>query len=305
MTDVPLTGPQFEIHAGSWRATVTGLGAGLRALTRDGTALITSYAADELPPHGSGQLLAPWPNRIDGGHYRFGGAEYQLALSEPARGNAIHGLTRWEAWSLVSAEPDAVALTSQAHGYQGYAFSVEVNVRYSLDARDGLTVETTARNRGSQPAPWGLGQHPYLSLGVDVDEWELTVPAQLLQPTDDRGIPAGSPEDVAGTEYDFRKPRPIGTTSLDHAFTGLTRGDDDRAWVTARSNGTGIGLWADATYPWLQVFTGDALEPSRRRKALAVEPMTCPPNAFASGQDLLTIEPGQSFTHSWGISDLR
>jgi aldose 1-epimerase len=304
MTDVPLTGPQFEIGAGPWHATVTGLGAGLRSLARGDTPLITSYDADELPPHGSGQVLAPWPNRIDGGHYRFGGAEYQLALSEPARGNAIHGLTRWEAWAPASTGPEAVTLTSQAHGYQGYPFSVEVDVRYSLDAGDGLTVETTARNRGSHPAPWGLGQHPYLTLGADVDGWELTIPAQLWQPTDDRGIPSGSPEDVAGTEYDFRKPRRVGATALDHAFTGLIRGEDDRAWVTARSDGTAIGLWADASYPWLQAFTGDALEPRRRRKALAVEPMTCPPNAFVTGTNLLTLDPGQSVTHTWGITVL-
>jgi aldose 1-epimerase len=303
MTDVPLTAAQFEISVGAWRATVTGLGAGLRALTRNGTALITSYDANELPPHGAGQLLAPWPNRIDGGRYRFGGAEYQLALSEPAAGNAIHGLTRWAVWTPVIAEPDAIVMRSEAHGQQGYPFSVEVDVRYSLDPRDGLTVETTARNRGSHPAPWGLGQHPYLTLGADVDGWELTLPAQSWQPANDRGIPSGPPEDVAGTEYDFRKPRRIGATILDHAFTGLNR-TDDRAWVTARSDGTGIGLWADATYPWLQVFTGDTLEPQRRRKALAVEPMTCPPNAFASGTDLVTLDSGDSVTHTWGITAL-
>jgi aldose 1-epimerase len=303
MTDVPLTGPQFEISAGAWHATVTGLGAGLRELTRDGTALVTSYDADELPPHGAGQLLAPWPNRIDGGHYRFDNVDYQLALTEPAQGNAIHGLTRWEAWALVSAGPESVMLTSQAHGYQGYPFSVEIDVRYLLDPHDGLTVATTARNRGSRPAPWGLGQHPYLTLGAEVDGWELSLPAQVWQPTDARGIPSGPAEDVAGTDYDFRKPRRIGGLELDHAFTGLIR-EDGRAWVKARVDGAGIGLWADASYPWLQVFTGDALEPERRRKALAVEPMTCPPNAFVTGDDLRTLEPGESISHTWGITAL-
>ena len=305
MTDVPLTGPQYEISAGAWRATVTGLGAGLRELTRDGRFVITSYDADELPPHGSGQFLAPWPNRVDGGRYRFGGAEYQLALSEPANDNAIHGLVRWSAWSLVVAEPDAVVLRNEAHGQQGYPFSVEIDVTYTVADATGLTVETTARNRGSRPAPWGTGAHPYLTLGTDVDSWELTLPAQSRLPSDGRGIPAGPPEDVAGTEYDFRKPRRIGLTRIDHAFTGLTREDDDRAWVKMSADGGAIGLWADATYPWLQVFTGDALEPERRRKALAVEPMTCPPNAFASGDDLVTLAPGQSITHTWGITSLR
>jgi len=304
MTDVPLTGPQYEIVAGAWRAIVTGLGAGLRELTRDGRPLLTTFDADELPPHGSGQLLAPWPNRIDGGRYRFDGTDHQLALSEPARGNAIHGLTRWESWTLVTQEPDAVVLRNGAHGQQGYPFCIEIDVTYSLTESDGLTVETTARNRGGKPAPWGTGAHPYLAMGVDVDEWELTLPAQLRLPVDDRGIPAGEPEDVAGTDTDFRKPRRIGTTTMDHAFTGLTRDDADRSWVKMSVNGTSLGLWADPTYPWLQVFTGDPLEPERRRKALAVEPMTCPPNAFASGVDIVTLAPGQSITHTWGVTAL-
>ena len=55
---------------------------------------------------------------------------------------------------------------------------------------------------------------------------------------------------------------------------------------------------------WLQVFTGDPLRPDRRRKALAIEPMTCPPNAFVTADDLLVLEPGQAVTHTWGIQVL-
>ena len=96
---IPLTGTQYEIEAGDYRATVTELGAGLRGLEHAGTALVTSFDADDLPPHSAGELLSPWPNRIDGGRYAFGGSKYQLALSEPALGNAIHGLTRWVPWT--------------------------------------------------------------------------------------------------------------------------------------------------------------------------------------------------------------
>lgn len=141
-------------------------------------------------------------------------------------------------------------------------------------------------------------------MGTDVDEWELTLPAQSWLPSNDRGIPSGPPEDVAGTSYDFRKGRRIGTTPLDTAFTGLSRDDNDRAWVKVSVDRENIGLWADATYHWLQVFTGDALEPEHRRVALAVEPMSCPPNAFVSGDDLITLNPGQSVTHTWGITSL-
>jgi aldose 1-epimerase len=305
---VPLTGVQYEIEAGQYRVTVTELGAGLRELVFRGQPLIAGYEADELPPAGAGQLLAPWPNRVDGGRYVFGGTEYQLALTEPARANAIHGLTRWTAWTAVRQDTDAVLLRSAPHGAQGYPFSVEFETEYRLEAAAGLQVTVSARNRGSRAAPYGTGSHPYLTVRTpSVDGCELTLPAESWLPMDDRGIPSGSPEPVEGTEYDFRQSRVIGTTRLDHALTGLSRDDDGRAWAyLAADGGAGprVGLWAGDGYRWLQVFTGDPLGPDRRRKAVAIEPMTCPPNAFVTADDLLVLEPGEEVTHRWGIRAL-
>jgi aldose 1-epimerase len=312
---VPLTGQQYQIGAGSYRATVTELGAGLRELAHRDQPVIAGYAPDELPPSGAGQLLAPWPNRVDGGRYAFGGAEFQLALTEPGRANAIHGLTRWTAWTLVRHDASAVLLRSTPHGYQGYPFCVEIDAEYRLHPDDGLHVAITATNRGDHPAPYGTGSHPYLTAGTAlVDECELTLPAASRLPMDERGIPSGPPAAVDGTQYDFRTPRVIGTTRLDDALTGLDRDDDGRVWVqltagdgatrgpgAAGGSGAGVRLWAGEGYRWLQVFTGDPLGPDRRRKALAVEPMTCPPNAFVTGDDLLVLEPGQAVTHTWGI----
>jgi aldose 1-epimerase len=306
---VPLTGQQYQIGAGFYRATVTELGAGLRELAHRDQPVIAGYARDELPPAGAGQLLAPWPNRVDGGRYAFGGAEFQLALTEPGRANAIHGLTRWTAWTLVRHDASAVLLRSTPHGYQGYPFCVEIDAEYRLHPDDGLHVAITATNRGEHPAPYGTGSHPYLTAGTAlVDECELTLPAASRLPMDERGIPSGPPAAVDGTQYDFRTPRVIGTTRLDDALTGLDRDDDGRAWVqltagdgAAAGRGAGVRLWAGEGYRWLQVFTGDPLGPDRRRKALAVEPMTCPPNAFVTGDDLLVLEPGQAVTHTWGI----
>jgi Aldose 1-epimerase len=104
---VPVSGQQYRTRAGSHRATVTGLGAGLRELLFGNEPVIAGYEPDELPPGGAGQLLAPWPNRIDGGRYVFGGAGFQLALTEPEHANAIHGLPRWLAWTPVRRDADA------------------------------------------------------------------------------------------------------------------------------------------------------------------------------------------------------
>src|SRR6478752_4450786 len=283
LTDVivPLTGVQYEIEAGQYRATVTELGAGLRELAFRGQPLVVGYEADELPPAGAGQLLTPWPNRVNG----------------------IHGLTRWAAWSAVQQDASAVRLRSAPHGQQGYPFGLEIEAEYRLDAGTGLQVTVAARNRGSHAAPYGTGSHPYLTVRTpSVDGCELTLPTDSWLPMDDRGIPSGPPEPVDGTAFDFRQARVIGTTRLDHALTGLSRGADGHAWAyLAAPGGPRVGLWAGDGYRWLQVFTGDPLGPGMRRKAVAIEPMTCPPNAFVTADDLLVLEPGERVTHTWGI----
>ncbi len=171
---VPLTGAQYEIQAGEYRAWVTELGAGLRTLSHESKALITGFEPDELPPHGAGQLLAPWPNRIDGGNYEFGGRTHQLELSEAARGNAIHGLTRWAGWKPAAHISDEITLTHLLLGRPGYPFCLELSASYRLDAADGLQVAVTAANVGQQPAPYGTGCHPYLTTGAAlIDGCEL------------------------------------------------------------------------------------------------------------------------------------
>ncbi len=298
----PLTGTQFQIAAGDYSAVATELGAGLRELHHRGRPLIAGFEADELPPGAAGQLLLPWPNRIDGGRYRVAGTGHQLDLSEPVGGNAIHGLTRWSAWSPARHDPDAVALRLDLLGRGGYPFRLDLAVEYRLSGEAGLTVSVTARNAGTRPAPYGTGSHPYLTAGAPaVDGCELTLPVTRWLPADQRGIPSGPERDLAGTPLDFRAARPVGTVTLDHAFTGLERDEAGLAWARLTSDGAGAALWAGPGYRWLQVFTGDTLGPGRRRRAVAIEPMTCPPNAFASGTDLLTLEPGETVTHQWGI----
>lgn len=303
---IPVTGSQYRISAGAYSATVTELGAGLRELTHGGETVIACYQPDELPPGAAGQLLAPWPNRIDGGRYSVAGADYQLDLSEPANGNAIHGLTRWMPWAVVRHGPETVLMRTTVLGRSGYPFCLEMDAQYQLTEERGLQVSITARNTGSRPAPYGTGSHPYLDAGTPtVDECTLSLPAARWLPADERGIPAGEARDVAGTNADFRTARQVRHVRLDHALTGLGRDGLGRAWARLASGRVQIGLWAGQGYHWLQVFTGDTLDATRRRRALAVEPMTCPPNAFATGTDLIILDPGRSVTHVWGIEVTR
>jgi aldose 1-epimerase len=295
------SGTQFEISSGDQHAVVVEVGGGVREYTSGGRPVLDPYPPDAMADGAHGAPLIPWPNRLADGRYRFDGAEQQLALTEPEKHNAIHGLLLWRSWEAVDHQADEVTMRARIHPMQGYPFHLDVTVRYSLSP-DGLSVVTTATNTGGTPAPYGCGQHPYLSPGSGlVDDAELHLDAATRIVTDpERQLPTGT-EPVAGTPYDFRSPRRVGDLALDYPFTDLTRDDDGRAWVRLRgTDGVTAELWVDQSYPIVEVFTGDTLAPDRRRRGLGTEPMTCPPNAFSSGDGLLRIGPGETVSTTWG-----
>jgi aldose 1-epimerase len=258
--------------------------------------VVDGYGADEECTAGRGQVLIPWPNRIEDGTYEFDGQRYQLPLTERERGNAIHGLVRGKPWTVAEQERSRVLMKHALEPQPGYPFSLALELEYSL-SDDGLRVQTTATNVGAEAAPYGSGAHPYLRTGEGtVDSATLRIPARTVLQSNDRGLPLGS-EPVEGTELDFRSPRPIGATVLDHAFTDLERGEDGLARVELADR---VALWVDEAYPYLMVFTGDPL-PDVARRSLAVEPMTCPPNAFRSGEGVIRLQPGESVRSTWGI----
>jgi aldose 1-epimerase len=187
------------------------------------------------------------------------------------------------------------------HPQPGYPFTLALDVEYSL-GHAGLSVRTTARNLGAEACPYGCGQHPYLTVGTaTVDTNELQAPGAEMLVSDERGLPTGS-QPVEGTAFDFRAGRTIGVAKLDNAFTELERGGDGRARVVLRDpGGRTITLWMDESYRYLMLFTGDT-RPDVNRRSLAVEPMSCPPNAFRTGESVLRLEPGQSVTTAWGVT---
>jgi aldose 1-epimerase len=302
MTPAP-SGEQFEIAAGGLRATIVEVGGGIREFNDRERAVLEPYQRSEICDGAHGAVLVPWPNRIADGRYSFDEAEQRLALSEPARGNAIHGLARWRPWRALEQEVDRVLLAVRLHPEPGYPFDLEVSVEYRL-AEDGLTVTTSARNLGDGACPYGTGQHPYLSAGGGLlDDCSLQLPAEVLITTEaQRQLPTGR-ELLAGGPLDFHEPRRLGPVEIDSPLTGLRRDPDGRARARLTgSDGATVELWVDEAYGYLELFTGDTLSPARRRRGLAVEPMSCPPNAFQSGEGLVRLEPGASHTAVWGAA---
>jgi len=306
MTPVPLSGIQHTIEHGDYAATIASVGASLRSLTHRGRDLVVPFDADEVRPAYRGATLAPWPNRVVDGRWSLDGREQQLPLTEPSRGHALHGLASWLAFETADASADAVTLTATIEPQSGYPFRVRVDVTYRL-GDDGLTQTVSASNEGAGRAPFGTGPHPYLVAGPSpLDEWTLALPAsEVLAVTPDRLIPTAlaSVETEAGGIFDFRRERAIGRTEIDHAFTGLARDASGVATVTVTDPaGGGVAMRWDAGCPWVQIHTADLPDPASNRLGLAVEPMTCPPDAFNSGTDLVWLETGSLFRVAWTIA---
>lgn len=300
----PPSGAQWTIAADGHEAVIVEVGGGLRTYRHDGVDYVDGYGLDELCPGCAGQVLAPWPNRIRDGRYSFGGREFQLALTEPERHVALHGLVNYLPWRLESQTADSVVVRCDLPAQSGYPWPLLLRAEWRIGPT-GLHVTHQATNVGREECPFGFSVHPYLRLpGVAVDDLLLRVPARSHLLLDNRLLPIGVAK-VAGGEYDFTEPRRIGPAAIDMAFGDLeldpAAEEASRVTLSSPDGTAAVSVWADATFGWWQVFTGDTLPGERYRRSVAIEPMTCPPDAFRTGRDVIVLEPGRTFQASWGI----
>lgn len=295
----PASGDQWIIESGDHRAVVVEVGGGLREYALGDWEIVDGYAEDEVAPGAAGQILAPWPNRIRDGRYTFAAQAYALALSEPDRLNAAHGLVRWLPWQASSTATDRVQLGCLLPAQAGYPWNLRLTMTWSVGA-DGLRAEFGATNLSAEPCPFGLGFHPYLRLPESgVDDTMITLSARTRLITDDRLIPTGRTA-VVGSAYDFSTARAIDSAELDAAFTDVAGGN--AVELASRTGDYALRVWADDAFRWWQLFTGDTLPGVRHRRSVAVEPMTCPADAFRSGTDLITLLPDETWQAAWGIT---
>ena len=308
-----LSGTQHALRAGDYEAVIASVGASLRSLTFNGRDLVVPFDADEVRPSYRGATLAPWPNRVVDGRYTFAGTERQVALTEPARHHALHGLAGWLDYQAIDKGPSHVTLAATIEPQTGYPWRVVVETTFTL-AADGVTQSVKATNESPDAAPWGTGPHPYLVAGAGhVDDWTLDAARRRGA----RGDARPPHPDRASRRRRRRRRRAstsairgaIGTVEIDHAYTALTR--DDAGFATVRvtdAAGSGVEMVWDAACPWVQIHTSDkGVGKPGHRTGLAVEPMTCAPDAFnAASYDydagLIVLEPGASAEASWRIA---
>ena len=294
-----LTEREWPLVHGEQRAVVNARGGALRSYQVGEAQLVDGWADQELPPAFNGAVLAPWPNRIRDGRWSFAGAEHALPINETDRHTALHGLVMWADWQLVSHRAAAISLSCRVAAQPGYPFDLRLGVTWALTDQ-GLRCELSADNVGSRPAPFGIATHPFFGFEEHrVDELTLTVPAHRQLRTDDRLLPV----ELIEADERFRTGRDLAGVQLDTAFTGLERDPDGHCWLQLRSASATLSVWADRGFGWWQIYTGDRFPAGgdRVRRSLAIEAMTCGPDAFNTGQNVIVLEPGQGWRGSWGV----
>jgi aldose 1-epimerase len=291
------------IAHGIFSVTAVEVGGGLRSFRAGDTEILDGYAVNEMCHDARGDVLMPWPNRTAGGSYSFESQTQQLPINETTQNNAIHGLVRWANWSVSAQSGTSVTLAHSLYPQPGYPFALSLEMQYAL-SDTGLSVLMRARNAGSSPCPFGAGQHPYITLGPGlINAMSLIIPADSMYRYDQQLVPVEKIS-VQGTDLDFRAARMVDSTVINMDYTDLRRDHDGRARVVAHSEHLGqtVAVWMDGAFHHVTVYTGETVQPpERRRHGLAVEPMTCPPNALNTGDDLLVLAPGEEWTGAWGI----
>lgn len=292
----PFRGTIITLSNASARAELTSVGAALNRFCIGERDFLVPSPLDDVQFGYRGGIIAPWPNRIGDGSYSYEGVEYELPLNEHERRSALHGLVCWSDFAVENISENSVEFVHRIIPVPGYPFPLEIRVRYVLD-KDAITTEVTATNLGERRAPYGVCPHPYVVPGEEeMNEWEARVPASHVLEVDERLLPATlSPlENHPELNLDGS---PIGQRSIDHAYTGFSEG-----CITVRSTSGEVWVEFDpVALPWAQIHTAENPDPAKNRAGLAVEPMTCPPDAFRTGEDLIHLTPGASHTASWTI----
>ncbi|MHC9046335.1 aldose 1-epimerase family protein [Microbacterium saperdae] len=309
MARIPLSGEQCVLQGHGYRAEIATVGATLRSLSHRGRPLIAGFHADRVRPAMRGALLVPWPNRTADGRYDFAGESHRLPLDEPDTRTAVHGLVAWSSFEVIDRDDESVTLQATLEPRPGYPWRLRVRAAFQLES-GGLRQEITVENDSERTAPVGIGGHPYLLAGPaedgGVDSWQLEVDAQhVLLTSAERMLPEGLVAVDERPEFDFRTPRRIGRTALNNSYTAWGRSADGIAAISLRdAQGAGVRIAWDRRCDWAHLYSSDEPVDGIRRAALAVEPMTCPPDALNSGTGLLAVHPGRSVDAGWLLSAL-
>ncbi len=267
-------------------------------------------------------------NRIAGGKFTLDGKSYQTPLNDGP--NALHGGTKGfdkVNWKVVEVKDGPAASVTlryvSPHLDQGYPGQLTVTATYTLDEQNVLGVDYRATT--DRPTVVNLSNHAYWNLaGEGAPEGAmghlLTIPADHFTPVDATLIPTGEFRPVAGTIFDFRRPKPIGERVRTNEEQILFGKGYDHNWVVARDLSreprllarveeptSGRVMHVYSNQPGIQFYSGNFLDGTivgksgrlyRQGDAIVLEPQMFPdaPNQPAFGS--VRLNPGQTYRNS-------
>jgi len=278
-------------------AVISTEGAALIGLSVDNFNLIEPNTRDGLY---AGKILAPWPNRIKDGKYTFNKKDYQLPINEVSKNNSLHGLVANCHWEVILQDQSKVILQHLLNQPDIYPGKLQLQVSYEI-IEQGVEISVLSENVGDISAPYGVSIHTYLVAGALVknNELLLQLPSdQFLEVDAERLLPIKL-QPVTGANFNFVSLKKISNLFIDHAFKYSS--DYPRSISLLNAEGQGAEVIFDEQSNWIQIHTADRDLRADSRMAVAIEPMTCPPDAFNSGIDLIVLEPGKKHEYKLKI----
>ncbi len=245
---------------------------------------------DLAPKVFAGTLLTPWPNRIEGGSYEFEGRHYQLEPRD-GLGNALHGLVDEQWAEIIEHRTGFLRLRAFVKSFEGYPGDLVVESVFELSQTD-LSVSYTVTNQGLGNAPVGIGTHPYFPYS---DSTKIEINAKTAALHGSNMIPIG---EVSASELGLGPGRTalVSQLQLDTQFSELadpvaTVINDDYSFDIWQQNANWLMVYNTTVFPW----------GSGAGHAIAIEPQTCPANAFQTGEGLRVLAGGESTSLRWGV----
>jgi len=274
-------------------AVVSARAGALRLLRVDGMHLVEPTVDALEPPGMAGAVLAPWPNRVDGALWWHGGREERLEVTEPELGHANHGLLATRDFDVVRASSGDLVLETTIEAPPGYPFRLGVRVGYRLRRR-GVDVAIAVSNIGTVAAPVAFGAHPYLRVGDEpADDLRVVIDGDRAYRLDASHIPRAEFA-VAGSAWDLRRPRPLAEVPTHASFRRA--GGRGLRHALIGTEGLSVEVDADPAFRFTQLYLADDFPADDGpRRAVAIEPMTAPPNGLRSGVGMRMLAPGRTW----------
>lgn len=264
-----------EIKISNYGGTVTSW----KTVDKNGNKANIVLGFDDLkgyltPPPYFGALIGRYGNRIANGKFKLDGKEYTLATNNGK--NHLHGGNKgfdkvvWDVAPVTDSVSSITLNYLSKDGEEGYPGNLKVAVKYTLTEANELLIEYNAET--DKATPVNLTNHCYFNLTGDVTNTilnhTLMIDADKYTPVDSTLIPTGELKTVAGTPFDFRKPKLIGADinavpgGYDHNFVLNRKGDDLQSVAVLYDSTTGRQLEVFTTEPGLQFYSGNFLDGS-------------------------------------------